>query len=139
MKVKSPVEANAQAPVMSTQLPVSVLPESAPNAALSAAASQEEMHREWKRHRELHELPQRQILRGAAALFRGMGVSFPPNLLDANNPNNDPKYMRLLAAVLGLDELSEYFHTASEEDDDSDTEEHSDATELLPNHRKAEK
>ena len=37
------------------------------------------------------------------------GVMFPQNLLDVKDARNDPKYLRLLAAVLGLDELEHYF------------------------------
>ena len=45
----------------------------------------------------------------------GDNVILPSNLTDPNNPANDPKYLRLLSAVLGLDDLERYFVTREEE------------------------
>lgn len=50
---------------------------------------------------------------GAMKIF-GDSVILPANLTDPNNPANDPKYLRLLSAVLGLDELERYFVTMDE-------------------------
>ncbi|MDX1386036.1 MAG: hypothetical protein R3257_00495, partial [bacterium] len=50
---------------------------------------------------------------GAMKIF-GDNVILPANLTDPNNPANDPKYLRLLSAVLGLDELERYFTTMDE-------------------------
>jgi hypothetical protein len=38
-------------------------------------------------------------------------VLFPPHLTDPNDPRNSPKYLRLLAAIFGLDELESYFYS----------------------------
>ena len=51
---------------------------------------------------------------GAYKIFSD-GVVFPQNLLDIKDARNDPKYLRLLAALLGLDDLERYFLTMSEE------------------------
>lgn len=50
------------------------------------------------------------LVSGAMKIFSD-GVVFPPNILDIKDPRNDPKYLRLLAAVLGLDELERHFYT----------------------------
>jgi hypothetical protein len=47
---------------------------------------------------------------GAIKIF-GDNVILPANLTDPKDPRNDPKYLHLLAAVLGLDELSGQFFT----------------------------
>ena len=54
------------------------------------------------------------LLSGAYKIFSD-GVVFPQNLLDIKDPQNDPKYLRLLAALLGLDDLERYFLTMSDE------------------------
>jgi len=50
------------------------------------------------------------LVSGAVKIFSD-GVVFPPNLLDTKDGRNDPKYLRLLAAVLGLDDLEHYFYS----------------------------
>ena len=50
------------------------------------------------------------LVSGAVKIFSD-GVVFPPNLLDTKDARNDPKYLRLLAAVLGLDDLEHYFYS----------------------------
>lgn len=50
------------------------------------------------------------LVSGAFKIFSD-GVVFPPNILDTKDPRNDPKYLRLLAAVLGLDDLEHYFYS----------------------------
>lgn len=50
------------------------------------------------------------LVSGAVKIFSD-GVMFPPNLVDPKDPRNDPKYLRLLAAVLGLDDLEHYFYS----------------------------
>ncbi len=47
---------------------------------------------------------------GAMKIF-GDNVILPAHLTDPDDPRNDPKYLRLLSAVLGLDELERYFVT----------------------------
>ncbi len=64
------------------------------------------------------------FLKGAAGLFAD-NVNFSANLLDPLNPANDPKYLHLMSAMLGLDALENYFATveqAEEEDDDESSE-----------------
>jgi hypothetical protein len=55
------------------------------------------------------------LVSGAMKIFSD-GVVFPPNILDIKDPRNDPKYLRLLAAVLGLDELERHFYTLEGEE-----------------------
>jgi len=54
------------------------------------------------------------LVSGAYKIFSD-GVVFPQNLLDIKDPKNDPKYLRLLAALMGSDDLERYFLTMSEE------------------------
>jgi hypothetical protein len=51
---------------------------------------------------------------GAYKIFSD-GVVLPSHLIDTHDPRNDPKYLRLLAAIFGLDDLERYFHTLTEE------------------------
>lgn len=55
------------------------------------------------------------LVSGAMKIFSD-GVVFPPNILDPKDVRNDPKYLRLLAAVLGLDELERHFYTLEGEE-----------------------
>lgn len=50
------------------------------------------------------------LVSGAMKIF-GDNVILPANLTDPKNPANDFKYLRLLSAVLGLDELERHFFT----------------------------
>src|SRR4029434_4343076 len=54
------------------------------------------------------------LMSGAFKIFSD-GVVFPPHLIDSKDPRNDPKYLRLLAAVLGMDDLERYFYTLNDE------------------------
>ncbi|MFO1519877.1 MAG: hypothetical protein U1F57_09485 [bacterium] len=54
------------------------------------------------------------LVSGAYKIFTD-GIVFPPNLLDIKDPKNDPKYLRLLAAIFGMDEMERYFYTMSDE------------------------
>lgn len=64
------------------------------------------------------------LMSGAASLFTDH-VTFPADLLDPNNPANDPKYLHLLCAVLGMKDLEPFLATPEqweEEEDDADPE-----------------
>jgi hypothetical protein len=50
------------------------------------------------------------LVSGALKIF-GDNVVLPANLTDPKNPSNDVKYLHLLSAVLGLDDLERYFLT----------------------------
>ncbi len=54
------------------------------------------------------------LMSGAYKIFSD-GVVFPQNLLNTADPTNDAKYLRLLAAVWGMDEVEKYFQTLTEE------------------------
>ncbi|MBL7684465.1 MAG: hypothetical protein JNK65_00305 [Deltaproteobacteria bacterium] len=54
------------------------------------------------------------LMSGAYKIFTD-GIVFPPHLLDTKDPTNDTKYLRLLAAIFGIDEMEKYFLTMSEE------------------------
>ena len=56
-----------------------------------------------------------QFMGGAFKVF-GDGILFPSNLLDVSHSANNPRYLRLLAAVLGMDDLEWHFKTLAEED-----------------------
>ncbi len=75
-------------------------------APLSGNAVEEarrgDIQKEWKR---LRDRTAKRSLAGAAHIFSE--AYFPPNLLDTQNPQNDPKYLRLLASILGFEALFE--------------------------------
>ncbi len=54
------------------------------------------------------------LMSGAFKIFSD-GVVFPASLLNTADPKNDPKYLRLLAALWGMDDLEKYFETLTEE------------------------
>lgn len=54
------------------------------------------------------------LVSGAYKIFTD-GIVFPPHLLNTEDSTNDPKYLRLLAALWGMDDLEKYFHTLTEE------------------------
>lgn len=56
------------------------------------------------------------LMSGAMRILAGDGVMFPAGLTDPKSPANDAKYLRLLAAVVGLDELERYFKTREEKE-----------------------
>ncbi len=58
------------------------------------------------------------LVSGALQIF-GDSVVLPSNLTDPNNPKNDVKYLHLLSAVLGLEELERYFFTLGEKDQEA--------------------
>ncbi|EKD41273.1 MAG: hypothetical protein ACD_73C00783G0001, partial [uncultured bacterium] len=66
------------------------------------------------------------FLSGAAGLFTD-NISFPAELLDPQNPANDPKYLHLLSSMLGVEQLEQYFGSREQaeeewEEDDEDEE-----------------
>ncbi len=58
------------------------------------------------------------LVSGALQIF-GDSVVLPSNLTDPNNPKNDVKYLHLLSAVLGMEELERYFFTLGEKDQEA--------------------
>lgn len=54
------------------------------------------------------------LVSGALKIF-GDNVILPANLTDPKNPSNDVKYLHLLSAVLGLDDLERYFLTLDDQ------------------------
>ncbi len=56
------------------------------------------------------------LLSGASKIFTD-GVVFPAHLLDTQDATNDTKYLRLLAAVMGFDEIERYFNTTETEEE----------------------
>ena len=67
-------------------------------------------------------LKDKPMLSGAANLFTS-GIVFPDNLLDPNNPINDPKYLHLLCSMFGLDDLEQFFATAEQREEREGSEE----------------
>lgn len=54
------------------------------------------------------------LVSGALKIF-GDNVVLPVNLTDPRNPSNDVKYLHLLSAILGLDDLERYFLTLDDQ------------------------
>lgn len=63
-----------------------------------------------KDYQKLKKNLRKPFMRGAAGLFTD-NVVFPGDLMDLQNPANDPKYLHLLSAVLGLQDLERFFST----------------------------
>lgn len=83
--------------------------------------SPEAVAKALKDYQKIHKKLKQPFLAGAAGLFTD-SVVFPQELLDPNNPANDPKYLHLLFAVFGLKELEKYLKTA-EQAEEAETEE----------------
>lgn len=86
-------------PVEETQKQGAVTPLSG-NAVEEARRG--DIQKEWKR---LRDRTAKRSLAGAAHIFSE--AYFPPDLLDTRTPQNDPKYLRLLASILGFEALFE--------------------------------
>ncbi|MBF0491973.1 MAG: hypothetical protein HQM15_04255 [Deltaproteobacteria bacterium] len=99
-------------------LPPSINPnEAAPQKAISLApnAASSRIQQELKKSID-------DIFNYKNAPFSGMklfsdGIVFPGNILDTKDEKNDPKYMRLLAAMYGLAEYERYFNEGQEDDE----------------------
>lgn len=66
---------------------------------------------EYKRLRD--KLRHRPWLAGAASLFEDSTI-FPADLLDPQDPANDPRYLHLLCALFGLEEMEKMLATAEQ-------------------------
>lgn len=80
---------------------------SAGTAAAKPTASPEELAKALRDYQKLQSRL-KPMLTGAAGLF-AENVNFPAELLDPSNPINDPKYLHLLSAMLGLKDLEKFF------------------------------
>lgn len=87
-----------------------------PNSTISQQAGVQEA---WEQLRRLRKAMSPQF-RGAAHLFADHSY-FSPELLDPDNPKNDANYLRLLAAILGIDDLYDFARFADDRDDESFT------------------
>src|SRR3990167_583027 len=63
-----------------------------------------------KEYHQLKNKLKKPFLSGAASLFTD-NIVFPTDMLDTANPANDPKYLHLLCAVIGLKQLEYVFLT----------------------------
>lgn len=69
-------------------------------------------------------------LKGLSGLFTD-SVSFPPDLLDPKNPENDIKYLHLLLAVFGMKELKKLFATLEQNEEEEKLENEGEDTDHL--------
>lgn len=95
----------------------------APTAA-PTVVNPEAVAKALKEYEQIRKKLKQPFISGAAGLFTD-SVVFPPELLDPNNPANDPKYLHLLFALFGLKELERFLRSAdqrAEEEDDEPTE-----------------
>lgn len=74
-----------------------------------------------KEYHQLKNKLKKPFLSGAASLFTD-NINFPEDMLDTQNPANDPKYLHLLGAVIGLKHL-EYMFLTPEQLAENDEEE----------------
>lgn len=96
-----------------------VVPTAAPSVVNPEAVA-----KALKDYEQIRKKLKQPFITGAAGLFAD-SVVFPPELLDPNNPANDPKYLHLLFALFGLKELERFLRSAdqrAEEEDDEPTE-----------------
>lgn len=73
-------------------------------------------------YQKLREKLKQPALSGAAGLFID-NLVFPVDLLDPNNPANDPKYFHLLCSLFGLKELKKYFETSDQYGEEEENQE----------------
>ena len=77
-----------------------------------------------KEYQKMRDKLKNPAFKGAAGLFTD-NVVFPNELLDPNNPENDPRFLHLLLAVFGMKEMKQFFETEDQkkEEEESDEEE----------------
>lgn len=89
---------------------------SAPAQPPSGIVNPEAVAKAVKDYQSLERKLKRPFVSGAAGLFTDK-IVFPADLLDPNNPANDPRYLHLLTAVLKLTPLIRYFGTPEQVDE----------------------
>jgi len=84
----------------------------------------EAVSRALKEYQKMRDKLKNPAFKGAAGLFTD-NVVFPNELLDPNNPENDPRFLHLLLAVFGMKEMKQFFETEDQkkEEEESDEEE----------------
>lgn len=97
-----------------------VQPQETPPA--QGAINPEAVAKALKDYQKLRDKLKQPALSGAAGLFTE-NVIFPSDLLDPQNPANDPKYLHMLLALFGLKEMKQYFMTDEQKEEESEFEE----------------
>lgn len=86
------------------------------SAAQAPVLSPEAIAEAVRKYKKLREQLKNPLKAGASGLFTD-NITFPAELLDPNDPANDPKYLHLLFAMFGLQELERYFATPEQEEE----------------------
>lgn len=82
-----------------------------------------------KEYQKMREKLMNPAFKGAAGLFTD-NIVFPNELLDPNNPVNDPRYLHLLLAMFGMKEMKQFFESEEQkEEQDREDEEADDQSE----------
>lgn len=90
--------------------------------ATTTVVSPEAAAKALKDYQKIRSKLKQPFMKGAAGLFTD-NIVFPSELLDPNDPANDPKYLHLLFAVFGLKELERFFATVEQREEEEDLEE----------------
>jgi len=95
----------------------------------SSVVNPEAVAKALKDYNKLKKNLKKPFMSGAAGLFTD-NVNFPAELLDPLNPANDPKYLHLMSAMLGIKALEDYFATEEQAEEEfiDDESEGSDAS-----------
>jgi len=109
-KVQAPVNPSTEA------LPSSPASNAQTSAAKSSSTQAPAGDTYQKAAQELINYKSSPLLSGASKIFTD-GVVFPAHLLDTKDATNDAKYLRLIAAVMGFDEIERYFNTTETEEE----------------------
>jgi len=109
-KVQAPVHPSPEA------IPSSSPSKSGTNPVASAPANKVSADAYQNAAQELINYKSSPLLSGASKIFSD-GVVFPAHLLDTRDATNDAKYLRLLAAVMGFDEIERYFNTTETDEE----------------------
>ncbi len=124
MSIKPPSIGNSS-PAQST--PTTSTPTATSTEVPVNVVNPEAVAKALKDYQKIRDKLKQPNLSGAAGLFTE-NVVFPAELLDPNNPANDPKFLHLLLALFGLKEMKQFFQTEEQmvEEDTEESDEQSD-------------
>lgn len=93
----------------------------AANPPLATPLNPEAVAKALKDYQKLRDQLKNKSFKGATGIFTD-NVVFPNELLDPNNPANDPRYLHLLLAMFGLKEMKQFFATDEQRAEDEEME-----------------
>ncbi len=130
--VQPPITPEVDTPAKAVT-PLSTNPVAAAGAAeMAPVLNPEAVAKALKDYQKLRDQLKNKSFKGAASIFAD-NVVFPNELLDPNNPANDPRYLHLLLAMFGLKEMKQFFDTDEQRAEDEEIEKKNEASEREKN------